>query len=132
MYKEFDDAFPQLEYVRPRFAEGLQVCEQMVGGDLSATIFSRSALFYSLYAAVHFLRYGFGSGPEVHASELNVDRIPLVQDGLIRLSQSIEEDEREGEFAEFYLAARQSTDKLPQRRVRHEWLCRILAPAFEV
>lgn len=132
MYKEFDDAFPQLEYIQPRFAECLQVCEQIVGGALSPTIFSRSALFYSLYGAVYSLRYDFGSGPELHAHQLIEDRIPLVQDGLIRLSQSIEADEREGRVAEFYFAAGQSTDKLPQRRVRHEWLSRILAPAFEV
>jgi len=130
MFREFDEDFPQAAYVRPRFAENLQMCERLVGGDLSATIFSRSALLYSLYAAIYSLRYGFEAGPELHGHDVILDQLPLVQDGLIRLSQSIEADQREGEFAEFYLAARQSTDKLPQRTVRHQLLRQILAPVF--
>jgi hypothetical protein len=130
MFKVYDDAFPQFEYIRPRFGECLQLCERLVGGDLSPTIFSRSTLFYSLYAAVYSCRYGFGAGPDAHAHVLVEDQLPVVQDGLVRLSQAIEADVREEEIAEFYLASRQSTDKLPQRTTRHVVLTQIITPAF--
>jgi|SRR5882724_92180 len=131
MFKEFDDGFPQFAFLQPRFADTLELSANFVGGDLSATIFSRSSLLYSLFAVIYSMRYGFGSGADVRARDMNGDRIPTVQDALIRLSQAVETDDRPPEYAEFYLASRQSTDKLPQRTTRHNLLRQLVAPAFE-
>src|ERR1700733_20723 len=46
MYKEFDDDFPQIAYLQPRFAHTLELSARLTGGDIAATIYSRSALFY--------------------------------------------------------------------------------------
>jgi len=130
MYEEFDAGFEQFVFIEPRFAETLQFCERIVGGDLSVTIFRRPAIFYSLFAAAYDLRHGFQSGADAPVRMIVEAQTPIVQDGLLRLSEAIANDEREGEYGDFYLAARQSTDKLPQRTVRHERIVNILQPIF--
>jgi Protein of unknown function DUF262 len=130
MFEDFDQDFPPSATVQPRFAEILQMCQRILGDILPETIYRRPAIFYSLFSAVYDLRYGFGVDQANAARALVPDQIANVQDRLLRLSGAISEGQRDGEFAEFYLAARLSTDKLPQRTIRHNTIRHILEPIF--
>jgi hypothetical protein len=130
MYKEYDDEFPQITYLRPRFAETLQTCQELLGGDLSGTIFQRTSLFYSFYMAVYDCTYGLQAGAEATPRIGTNESRLTAQNRLIALSEGIQNDVTAQGYLEFYEATRQSTDKLPQRTKRHLILKEMIAPAF--
>jgi len=130
MYEKFDDEFSQISYLRPRFAETLQTCQDLLGGDLSGTIFQRTSLFYSYYMAVYDCTFGLQAGPNVASLAGTEEGRLITQNRLVKLSEAIETEERRQDYLEFYEATRQSTDKLPQRLTRHSLLREIIAPAF--
>lgn len=130
MYKDFDDGFPQIAFLKPRFAETLQICQELVGGDLSGTIFQRSSLFYSLYIAVYDCMYGLEAQENATQKIATLDGRLTAQNRLVGLSQAIEDEVGRLDYLQFYEATRQSTDKLSQRRTRHLVLTEIIAPAF--
>lgn len=130
MYEKFDDDFPQISYLSSRFAETLQTCQDLLGGDLSGTIFQRTSLFYSYYMAVYDSTFGLQAGPNVASRVGNNEGRLITQNRLVALSEAIENENRRQDYLEFYEATRQSTDKLPQRLTRHSLLREIIAPAF--
>ena len=130
MYKEFDSDFPKVEEVRDRFARTLQICEDIIGGDISGTIFRRTSLFYSLFCAVYDLTFGFGEAAHPVKRLSETDAVLQTREALIDLSERLGQDEQPEDWMDFYEATRQSTDKLPQRKNRHELLVKLLQPAF--
>jgi hypothetical protein len=130
MYKDFDEAFPRAVEVVERLGQTLQMCEELVGGDISVTVYRRTSLFYSLFAAVFDVAYGLGMATRAPRQFVGGDRLLQVREGLIGLSESLSSDDRPDDWEEFYEATRQSTDKLPQREARHRLLRTIIEPAF--
>jgi len=108
----------------------LSNCEEIIGGEIAGTIFSRTSLFYSLYAAVYDLAFGLGL-EHAHPPRARVAEGTLsARQNLISLSESLESGEIPDQWRAFYEATRQSTDKLPQRQARHQLLIQTLAEAF--
>jgi hypothetical protein len=130
LYEKYDAAFPQFTYIQPRFADTLSFCERVLGGGIGATEFHRPPLFYSLFAAAYDRLYGFGSGGDVPRKDESPDCLERAQEDLIELSDGISADVRPAQYQGFYEATRQSTDKINQRRVRHDVLASMLAPCF--
>jgi hypothetical protein len=130
MYKTFDPEFPQAPQVSQQFGQTLQVCEDILGGDISGTIFKRTSLFYSLFAAVYDVAYGLGEQRHTALQLSSEDGLIQAREGLIELSENLGADDQPEDWAEFYEATRQSTDKLPQREARHRLLRVIVEPAF--
>lgn len=131
MYKDFDDDFSQARFLRPRFAETLQICQDLMGGDLSGTLFQRSSIFYSYYMAVYDCTYGVSSNAAALPKSSTEEGRLAAQNRLIALSEAMEDDENRKEYLQFYEATRQSTDKLSQRLTRHALLVGMIAPAFQ-
>ena len=131
LFSSYEDEFPQVAFIAPRFAETLQMCESFVGNDISATVFQRTSLFYSLYCALYDARYGFGTEPGARPREMVLARHEGAQQQLVDLSDSLEAVQVQGDALRFYQTTRQSTDKLPQREIRHAILSRIVRPVFE-
>lgn len=52
VYKKFDDVFPGKVKTIRRFSEVLDLIDEIIGRDLSATAFSRPTLFYPFFAVV--------------------------------------------------------------------------------
>lgn len=130
MYKDFDEAFAQAALVTERFAETLQMCDDLLGGQIAGTIFRRTSLFYSLFAATYDLAFGLGqTGPRLRGLA-GPEGTLQARNSLIELSEQLGEDGQPQEWLAFYEATRQSTDKLPQRQARHELLLALLRPAF--
>jgi hypothetical protein len=131
LYKQYDDDFPQFRYIRPRFGETLQLCEDLLGGAIAATIFSRTSLFYSLFCAVYDATYGLGSNENAIRTQLTDEGKLFSQQRLLELSAALGDDERiPDEHLDFYEATRQSTDKLAQREARHRKLMSIFKAAL--
>lgn len=130
MYKKYDDEFPYFEFVRPRFAEILELCERLLDGEIAGTVFKRSSLFYSLFCAVYDHRYGLTSQDGAPLKGLTEDGLVEARGRLIELSEGLGGEEIPEEFGDFYEATRQSTDKLSQRQSRHALLEQLLGPAF--
>lgn len=130
MYKNYDDEFPQISFLRPRFAETLQTCQDLLGGDLSGTIFQRSSLFYSFYMAVYDCTYGLQADENMTRRTGTDEGKLAAQNRLVALSESLEDESRRQHYLAFYEATRQSTDKLSQRTTRHSILTQMIAPAY--
>jgi hypothetical protein len=130
LYKKYDDEFPQYTYINTRFAEMLQLCERLLGGDIAGTEFKRASLFYSLFVAAYETTYGLKAGDEATMRTEQLDAFTEAQEKLIDLSEAVSGEARPAEYATFYDATRQSTDKIQQRQIRHDTLVAILRPCF--
>jgi hypothetical protein len=130
LYARYDSEFPQASYIEPRFAETLELSEQLLNGNISATEFSKISLFYSLFAATYDLMYGLGSTEHATRTPLSPTGFTDAQQGLLRLNEALTTDTRPAEYAPFFSAIQQSTDKIQQRLVRHDILREILVAAF--
>lgn len=130
LYRRYDDSFPQAEWLRPRFADTAQACEDLLGGNLGATAFRLTSLFYTLFCAVYDVTYGLGSGADTPRRMFSLEGALRAQDELIALSEGLAAGDVATELGGFYEATRQSTDKLPQRRARHEVVREIVARAI--
>jgi|SRR6267154_234823 len=130
MYKDYDAEFLFGDQVRDQFAHTLQWADDLLGGEIAGTIFRRTSLFYSLYAAVYDLAYGLGQNRIVPLRRVVADGILGARQNLVALSEALESRELMNEWIPFYEATRQSTDKLPQRQARHQLLSQMITPAF--
>jgi hypothetical protein len=130
LYKRYDDSFDQFEYIRPRFAETLQRCESMLGGELAGTIYDRSPIFYALFCATYDSTYGLESDEQVKERILVDVEMQNVRQALIELSNVIQEDAVTADIKDFYKATKESQNKLPQRRQMHEKLLSLIRPAY--
>lgn len=130
LYKEYDDSFPQYEYIAPRFGETLQLVQEILGGNIAELEFRRPPLFYSIFAAVYDVKYGLSSDERIVLGSLNRDEIPTVQQDLYKLNQALEEEEVFPEFSRFVVASASSTDKLANREIRHNILKNIVQKCF--
>ena len=130
LYRQYDDAFPQFEYIHPRFAETLQLSENILGGEINGTIFDRVPLFYALFCALYECTYGLGSDGNVEPHVPRFDRVQDVRQSLIELSTAVQEDAVPPDIRNFYRATKESQNKLPQRQQMHDTLMERLIPAF--
>jgi len=142
LYEKYDEGFPEYEYLKPQYGITLQLCEDLLSGNIAATIFRRAPIFYSLFCAIYDSAFGFGSGADAIARPMNSTGAALAQDRLIAASEMVDElkegvrkgiddEERKAGFGTFYEDTKASTDKLLQRQRRHEFLKQTIAPAFE-
>ena len=116
VYKRYDDPFPQIDYLAPRFADTLEHSSMLCQNEIAETIFRSPPVFYSLFGAIYDVRYGFESGQDVNPKRIIPGRAADVTAGLLELSAAVQEEAPQA--AEFAKAARYSTDKIEQRRVR--------------
>jgi hypothetical protein len=130
LYKKYDDVFEQIVYLAERYADILAFCERLLNEDISATEFQKVSLFYSLYAAVYDLKYGFGSDGNTPERNENTNGFEIAQQNIFSLNEALTQEQVPEEQAVFYEATRQSTDKINQRSVRHDYLKALLRPCF--
>ena len=120
-YETWDETFPKKNLATTRFREMIDVLEELVGGTLKKTKFSRPALFYSLFLAVYDLRWGLKREPVNHRA-VALSRAKHVQKALQRLSNIIGMDTPPAKYARFVTACQRQTDNIDPRRIRHHTL----------
>lgn len=128
LYETYDDEFSGQDDLTRRFNETLELCRNICPGQMRDLEFSRPPLFYSLFYAVYSLR--FPSTDSV--TSMNEDAISTVKQELYELNQSILGESNVDKYPEFVRAAKSSTDKLPNRIVRHKVLVEIMSSLFHV
>jgi hypothetical protein len=129
LYNEFDDEFIQHEYIKPRFGEILGLIEEIFSSDLASLEFKRPPLFYSIFAAIYDLKYGFSSNGEVMPKILNSANLDEAKQELFKLNQALLGKEYD-KFKAFVTASKSSTDKINSRKIRHSTLIEILGKCF--
>lgn len=129
-YKKYDEEFLAAEELSERFAETLSLTEQCVGAKIEETEYSRPALFYSLFAAIYDIRYGFAEPPAPARATLNEDALADVRGRLQGLSDEVASKPEGGAFVPFVTATLRSTDKIQQRTLRHAVLTGLLGVGF--
>jgi hypothetical protein len=132
LYRRYDQEFPQGEFIGPRFADILGFCERILGGTIAGTEFSKLSLFYSLFVAAYDIIYGLRSDQQGVRKIENEAGFLTSQERLLELNEALSEEGRPVDYAEFYDATRQSTDKIQQRTIRHRKLTEILTPSFNL
>jgi hypothetical protein len=130
LYRQYDDSFEQFEFVGPRFAQTLQLCESLLGGEIKGTIYNRSPLFYALFCAIYDRTYGLLSDNTVIPRRVTDAAVQDVRQSLIELSDAVQEEAITPEIREFYKATKESQNKFPQRRQMHDTLVPLIQPAF--
>lgn len=129
-YKKYDDEFQQERVAASQFDHTLSLIEELVGVKIEETEFRRGTLFYSLFTAVYDIAFGFGYTSPTPKKILDERKIIDVTAALQELNDKLAERETEGEVGEFVNSARGQTTNLAGRRLRHEFLKSIIAPAF--
>ena len=130
-YLLYEDQFPQEAEVRTRFVRVVGWIDRNV--DLETLAFSRRALFYSLFMAVSDGLFGIegGHGPLAQLDPVTMkrDRRERLNEELKLVSSAVRSADPPSNLAEFALASARQTDNLGPRRIRHDFLFKILERA---
>ena len=126
LYERYDDEFVQAQFIIPRFADLLEFCEDLFGGDLAGSEFRRVSLFYSLFVAGYDVLYGMKSDEKVKRVTITARGLERAKQSLADLDSALSLDDVPKVYQDFYNATKQSTDKIQQRKIRHDHLKRIL------
>jgi len=129
-YKRYDDEFPFADQVSQNFAATLELTERCLGVAIEETEFRRPALFYSLFAAVYDVAFGFGYPATRQPNGFNENAAPAIRDGLQALSDAIAAEETPAKYVAFVAATLRSTDKIAQRTSRDAVIRPLVAAAF--
>ncbi|WP_435232577.1 DUF262 domain-containing protein [Streptomyces althioticus] len=120
LYAEMDDGFEQEEQVRVLLDSTLNVIVSDFSEIIRETSLKRSPQFLMLFAAFCHALKGIPQGdlPELPLGRRGINRQTEVRDSLARLAAALEANEPRGEYADFVLASRGSTQRIATRRVR--------------
>ncbi|MGC1633594.1 MAG: DUF262 domain-containing protein [Gelidibacter sp.] len=129
-YKKHDDEFIHAELMEERFAQTLEECKILLDNNIQEFEFKRMPLFYSLFTALYDLKYGLENTEDNAGNEMNLENLADVQTELYKINSTINEDEEYDEYEGFKNASKSSTDKITNRRYRHEVLKGIIEPIY--
>lgn len=129
-YKKLDDEFIHSELMEKRFSQTLEECKIILDDSIQEFEFKRMPLFYSLYTALYDLKYGLENTDDNTENEMNLENLADVQTELYKINSTINGDEEYEEYERFKNASKSSTDKITNRKYRHEVLKSIIEPVY--
>jgi uncharacterized protein DUF262 len=120
-YEKFNDEFPgSRTYIR-QFRGVINVIGELFPDTLDSSVFRKSPMFFSLFAAVFDALYGLpGSSNDRQTFEKS--RLRAVRAGLDRLSAVLDEEEPPQKYIPFVDASRRATADVARRQIRHRFL----------
>jgi len=127
-YKKYDDVFPQKEKVTRRFHEIINLISFVFKDKLPTTPFKRAPLFYSLFCVFYDCVYGL-PGMNLGKIEINKKTRNVILQALIDLGKEIKVKQPKQQYAEFHAASIRSTDKLKERKIRHNFIWKAMYSA---
>jgi len=130
LYKDYDNEFLQYAYIRSRFAETLELCEEFLDHNIAKLKFKRPPVFYSLFSTIYDLRYGFGSEDANPSKVLNRDELESAKQKLYEVNQALDGEDGFEKYKAFVDASKSATDSSNNRQIRHSILKDILANCF--
>lgn len=129
-YKKYDDEFSNSELIDERFAQTLEECKILLDDNIQEFEFKRMPLFYSLFTALYDLKYGLQNLEPAPGIEMNLENLAVVQTELYKINSTISGEEEYEEYEGFKNASTSSTDKMTNRKFRHEVLKTIINPIY--
>jgi hypothetical protein len=126
-YEKYDPEFSMQTRIESRFCSVIDAIQSTLGEDLKNTEFNRAQLFYSLFAVVAHRLFGV-TGQTLGRAKggLRTAEIESARDALLKISQQItagkETRGNGGSTSKFLDACMKSTDKLPQRQTRFDFI----------
>lgn len=129
-YKKLDDEFINSELMDERFAQTLEECKILLDDNIKEFEFNRMPLFYSLFTALYDLKYGLQNTEADAGKEMNLENLADVQTELYKINSTLTGDEEYEEYEGFKNASASSTDKMANRKYRHEVLKSIIEPIY--
>lgn len=129
-YDQYEDKLPERRKTENHFQQVISWIDQNIGSKLGKTAFKRKALFYSLFMAIADALFGIdgGSGPikGLSSSRLDKSQKRRFENALDQITRGIRLDEPPRNLRRFAIASAQQTDNLQPRKVRHNYLMKIL------
>lgn len=121
MYRENEESFPGRPEVTRRFQSVMDQIDDTVGDELRSLVFSRQALFYTLFGYCYDLMFGLDSPLEPTAAK----RIPTDLVGGLRQASNIIRHRDFGEDEDLRKALRGATSDIGTRTTRLNFLRRV-------
>jgi hypothetical protein len=128
-YASYADVFPNQKVVESKFEKSLSWIADNALKAMKDTIFTRRALFYSLFMAVADAIYGIekGQGPITNfPKRLTAEQKQMLDKSLRDISNGVRSKIPPASVAEFALATARQTDNIGPRQIRHNYLFAIL------
>jgi hypothetical protein len=123
LYADNEEEFPHADETSRRFRFTMDAIEDTFGEDIRASVFSRKAIFHTLFTLYYHLLYGLGSKLQKEKPKALPKRLVVA---LKNASDQITGEELEEDLAK---ALRGATSDLKSRRLRFEFLLDILEDA---
>lgn len=120
-YDKYDEEFPYAKKVTKEFHETIDLIAFIFGDSLSKTAFSREPLFYSLFCFIYDCKYGL-PGSNMGRIKISEKTKKPIFKAFNDLSNIIRKKEPEIQYVEFSTASRSSTDKINERKIRHNYI----------
>lgn len=120
-YEKYNDDFPQSKEYSKRFHEMINSIAFLFGDELSKTPFRRTPLFYSIFCVFYDCKYGL---PKMEKGKVPINdktKGPILQ-SLLKLGKEIISKEPQHQYEQFVTACRRSTDKIHERKIRHNFI----------
>jgi hypothetical protein len=124
-YEKYDDSFPNRRQLKKVFENTVVNIQAIFGEELQESVYSKKALFYSLFCAVYDITHGLPASP----IERKFDHLPIarsslasVRRSLIRLGEALETKAPTPEQVRFAEACARQTDNVAPRRIRHRFI----------
>ncbi|ALA57734.1 DUF262 domain-containing protein [Nitrospira moscoviensis] len=128
-YEKYDEDFPAKGIVKKQFRATIDLISQILGEQLSTSIYSGRVLFYSLFLSFFDLTYGLPDSPiGKHPRKISRESCPLIRKNLLRLSDQFESEEER--ISEFVDASTKHTNDKRERTIRHKVLYECIRSAF--
>lgn len=123
-YEDFDEVFPEEDYVRETFNRVLMTIWSLYGEIIAYSRWRQKALFYSLFAAVYSV---VEEGEEFADKQAGIENLL----NLSRILDEAKEGKLAREFEEWVRASSSSTDNRPERLIRHAYVMRAISVSHE-
>lgn len=128
-YADYDEAFPDQKRVTNQFRGTVDEIVETIGTQtLSETAFRGVPLFYSLFGAVHHLRYGSDLETRSLKRRLNSEEREALRNAVLRLSSIVEASKEDQvvptKYQQFLTACSRQTDNIQPRRIRMHTILR--------
>jgi len=133
-YEKYDDSFPDRRRLRKEFEDTVVTIQAIFGEELVESVYSKKALFYSLFCALYDVTHGLPASPiERKFDHVGIGKGSLasVRRSLNRLGEALETPAPTPDQVKFVEACARQTDNVGPRRVRHKFIFNAIHDALK-
>lgn len=118
-YKRFDEQFTAEKEVKRRFRHVMDVIDELIGHQISSTVYSSQIYFFTLFVYLYDSMYGLGSSLEKRKAE---ELTPKLTDCLVKVSNNFHTERVPPQVLD---AVRRASADFGRRKTRLEYLASV-------